>query len=166
MASMGVSKNQGDYADTLVAMTYMRFDEVQPWSHTTNTVAEKNERGQTYEDFKKEKTERFIDELEKKFPDLRNCIKTVYTSTPLSYRDYIGSHNGSMYGYIKDKDNPMRSILSPKTKIPNLYFTGQSLNMHGVLGVTIAAVNTCSEILGREYLLKKILDSEKALINS
>ena len=166
MASMGVSNNQGDYADTLVGLTFMRFDEVEPWSDTTNTVVEKNERAQTYEAFKKEKAERFIEVLEEKFPNLRNCIKAVYASTPLSYRDYIGSENGSMYGYIKDKDNAMKSIISPKTKIPNLYFTGQSLNMHGILGVTIGAVNTCSEILGRNYLLKKILDSENALINS
>lgn len=166
MVSMGVEKNQGDYGETLAGLTYMRFEEVEPWADSFNTVANKNDRGQSYEDFKKAKTDRFIEVLEQKFPNLGSCIKSVYASTPLSYRDYIGSRRGSMYGYAKDIDNPMKAILSPKTKIPNLYFTGQSLNMHGVLGVTIGAVNTCSEILGREYLLKKIVDSENALINS
>ena len=61
-----------------------------------------------------------------------------------------------MYGYVKDADSPMKSFLSPKTKLKNLFFTGQSLNMHGVLGVTISAVLTCSEIVGREMLLEKI----------
>jgi all-trans-retinol 13,14-reductase len=28
--------------------------------------------------------------------------------------------------------------------------------MHGVLGVTIGAVVTCSEIIGKEYLVNKI----------
>jgi all-trans-retinol 13,14-reductase len=28
--------------------------------------------------------------------------------------------------------------------------------MHGILGVTVGAVVTCSEILGRAYLMKKI----------
>jgi all-trans-retinol 13,14-reductase len=46
----------------------------------------------------------------------------------------------------------------PKTKIPNFYFTGQNTNLHGVLGVTIGSVVTCGEILGLEYLLKKIKD--------
>ena len=39
-------------------------------------------------------------------------------------------------------------------------FTGQSLNMHGILGVTISAVITCSEILGKDYLLNKILKAK------
>jgi all-trans-retinol 13,14-reductase len=31
--------------------------------------------------------------------------------------------------------------------------------MHGVLGVTIGAVVTCSEIVGKEYLVNKINQS-------
>jgi all-trans-retinol 13,14-reductase len=50
----------------------------------------------------------------------------------------------------------MKTFISPKTKIENLFLTGQSINMHGVLGVTIGAVVTCSEILGKDYLIKKI----------
>ena len=47
------------------------------------------------------------------------------------------------------------------TKIKNLLLTGQSLNMHGILGVTIGAVLTCSEVIGMEKLLNKILDANK-----
>ena len=97
------------------------------------------------------------DELEKKFPDIRDCIQEYYTSSPLSYRDYIGTNRGSMYGYTKDVNKSMQSFISPKTKIDNLLFTGQSLNMHGILGVTIGAVVTCSELLGQDYLLEKII---------
>ena len=43
----------------------------------------------------------------------------------------------------------------------NLYFTGQSINMHGVLGVTIGAILTCSEIVGKEYLVDKINKESK-----
>jgi len=66
-----------------------------------------------------------------------------------------------MYGYVKDANNPMKSFLSPKTRLKNLFFTGQSLNMHGILGVTISAVLTCSEIVGREYLLDKIVKANE-----
>ncbi|MNR30326.1 hypothetical protein D3C85_1477750 [compost metagenome] len=83
----------------------------------------------------------------------------MHTSTPLSYRDYIGGHNGNMYGYEKDSNNPMKTFIPSKTKLDNLYLTGQSINMHGVLGVTIGAVVTCSEILGREYLVNKIIQN-------
>lgn len=156
MVSMGVRKNQDEWGEQLTAITYMHYDEVAPWEDTFNTVADKNERGESYEEFKQKKTEAFLIELEKKFPNIRECIQSVYTSTPLSYRDYIGCNRGSMYGYVKDVNDPLKSFISPRTKIGNLYFTGQSLNMHGILGVTISGVVTCSEILGGNYLIEKI----------
>ncbi len=153
-------KNEG-YAESLTSIAYMHFDEVAPWQRTFNTVVEEQERGEAYEEFKKRKVEAYLKALEKKFPTIRESIRSIHTSTPLSYRDYIGCHEGSMYGFKKDANNPMKSFLSPKTKIKNLFFTGQGLNMHGILGVTISAVLTCSEMIGREYLLDKILASEK-----
>ena len=161
MLSMGVKKNQTEWAEGLTAMTYMRFEDVKKWKDTFNTVAEKSDRGEEYKKFKEEKIDKFIKEIEKKFPNIRDCIQSVHASTPLSYRDYIGNNEGSMYGYVKDAESPMKTFLSPKTKLKNLFFTGQSLNMHGILGVTISAVFTCSQIIGREKLMESI---EKSLI--
>ncbi|WP_459209517.1 phytoene desaturase family protein [Aquimarina rhabdastrellae] len=154
------TKNPG-YADNLTSIAYMHYEDVAQWEDTFNTVVNETERGADYERFKQERVEAYLIELEKKFPEIRKHIKSIHTSTPLSYRDYIGCYKGGMYGFKKDADNPMRSFLSPRTKISNLFFTGQGLNMHGILGVTISAVLTCSEIVGKEHLLKKILASEK-----
>ena len=156
LVSMGVRKNQDDWAENLTAMTYMRYDEVAEWADTFNTVAEESDRGDSYEKFKDKKTEQFLVELEKKFPSIRESIQSIYTASPLSYRDYIGSNDGALYGYVKDADNPMMSFLSPKTKSKKLFFTGQSVNMHGILGVTISGVLTCSHIIGKEKLLDAI----------
>ena len=156
MASMNASKNNEIWADGMTFITYMKFDDVLPWSKTFNTTAEKNDRGESYHQFKTRKASRFLDEIEIKFPGIRDCIKSVHTSSPLSYRDYIGGDNGNMYGYVKDSNNPMKTLIPSKTKLDNLYLTGQSINMHGVLGVTIGAVVTCSEIVGKEYLMTKI----------
>ncbi|MFP9115977.1 phytoene desaturase family protein [Flavobacterium sp. RHBU_3] len=156
MASMNVTSKQDEWAESMTAITFMDFNDVKRWEHTHNTTAEKSDRGEDYEKFKQEKTEKFLQKLEMKFPGIRDCIKSVYTSTPLSYRDYIGGQNGNLYGYVKDSNSPMKTYLAPKTKLDNLYLTGQSINMHGVLGVTIGAVVTCSEILGKEYLVNKI----------
>ena len=161
MISMGVKKNNNEYGDNMTVMTYMRYEEVNPWGNTFNTVINKNERGQSYDDFKKEKAEKIIVEIEKKFPNIRDCIQETYTTSPLSYRDYIATNRGSMYGYVKDVNKSMQSFISAKTKIDNLLFTGQCLNMHGILGVTISSVVTCSEILGQDYLLNKILEANK-----
>jgi len=156
MLSMGVRKDQDEWSSNLTAMAYMKFDEVIKWKNTYNTVANESERGAAYEKFKDEKSEIFIQELEKKYPTIRECIQSVHASTPLSYRDYIGSNDGAIYGYEKDADNPMMAFLSPKTKANKLFFTGQSVNMHGILGVTISAILTCSHIIGKEKLMRSI----------
>lgn len=156
MASMNASKKEEIWAEGMTFLTYMKYKDVEPWADTFNTTAEESDRGESYREFKNRKAAKFLDEIEIKFPGIKNCIKSVHTSTPLSYRDYIGGHNGNMYGYVKDSNNPMKTMIPLKTKLENLYLTGQSTNMHGVLGVTIGAVNTCSEIIGREYLVTKI----------
>ncbi|ROH96314.1 phytoene desaturase family protein [Chryseobacterium daecheongense] len=165
MLSSTPSKHYPEFAESLTAISYMDFDEVKAWENTINTVANQHERGKQYEQFKQEKTERMIDALEKKIPDLRSSIKAVYTSSPLSYRDYIGSFKGNMYGYVKSSENPLKTMVSPRTKIDNIFLTGQSVNMHGILGVTIGAFNTCAEILGKdlidERLTQMIKQSEK-----
>ncbi|PXY39678.1 all-trans-retinol 13,14-reductase [Flavobacterium cheongpyeongense] len=156
MASMNASKKENEFADGMTFITYMKYDDLLPWVNTFNTTAEENDRGESYDKFKSRKAARFLEEIEIKFPGIKDCIKSVHTSTPLSYRDYIGGHNGNMYGYVKDSNNPMKTFIAPKTKLDNLYLTGQGINMHGVLGVTIGAVVTCSEIVGKEYLVNKI----------
>lgn len=152
MLSSTPSKHHPEFAESLTAISYMDFDEVKQWGNTVNTVADAHERGEQYEQFKLEKTEKLIDALEKKIPGLRHAIQQIYTSSPLSYRDYIGSFEGNMYGYMKNSDNPLKTMVSPRTKIDNLFLTGQSVNMHGILGVTIGAFNTCAEILGKDTI--------------
>lgn len=152
MLSSTPSKHHPEFAESLTAISYMDFDEVKAWQKTVNTIAEERERGKQYEKFKLEKAEKMIDALEKKIPNLRGSIKNIYTSSPLSYRDYIGSFEGNMYGYIKSSENPLKTMVSPRTKISNLFLTGQTVNMHGILGCTIGAFNTCAEILGKEKI--------------
>lgn len=144
------------FAEAISIMTYMRFDEVEQWKETHHTTLDENIRDEAYLEFKKRKAEKLLDMVEIKFPGIRNCIQSYYTSTPLSYRDYMGTDDGSMYGIIKDVNEPMKSMISVKTKVPNLYLTGQNINLHGVLGVTECALLTCGAIVGKEYLLNKI----------
>lgn len=156
MLSMGVNKANSEFADNLSVLTYMDFDKVKQWEDSVNTVVDENKRGEDYEKFKEEHIEKILIKLEEKYPKIRESIYSVYASTPLSFRDYIGSKKGNMYGFAKDADNPLKTFVYPKTKISNLYLTGQSINLHGILGTTIGAVATCSEILGQEYLINKI----------
>ncbi|MEE4255945.1 MAG: NAD(P)-binding protein [Bacteroidales bacterium] len=145
------SSHPDEYADSFMVMADMEFDDVSKWSGTRF-----NKRGESYEDFKASRAERLLLLLEKRFPGIRSAILKTYTSTPLTFRDYTGTHEGSAYGILKDCHDPLRSIILPRTKISNLLFTGQNLNLHGMMGVTAGSVITCSEILGLEYLTNKI----------
>ena len=81
-------------------------------------------------------------------------VEKRFTSTPLTYRDYSLTPCGSAYGVRKDWRSPLTTILSPRTPIPNLLLTGQSLMLHGVEGVTMTALRTCTEIVGKDYVNK------------
>lgn len=117
MLSSTASKHHPEFAESLTAISYMDFEEVKEWENTFNTVADEHERGEAYEKFKLEKTEKMIEALEKKIPGLRHAIRRIYTSSPLSYRDYIGNFEGNMYGYMKSSENPLKTMVSPVPKL-------------------------------------------------
>lgn len=150
-----------EFTEGVTVMAYMRFEDVKKWENTFNTVSNESSRGEDYEAFKKQKAEILFDYVEKQFPGFKSCIKSYTTATPLSARDYIGTEDGSLYGLTKDYKDPLKSFISPRTKIPNLLLTGQNLNLHGVLGVTVSSVLTCSQILGMDYMIEKIRDAQK-----
>ena len=47
---------------------------------------------------------------------------------------------------------PMMTILTLRTPVPNLLMTGQNLMLHGLHGVTMTALFTCAEVIGREKI--------------
>jgi all-trans-retinol 13,14-reductase len=151
MAYTPATKETQEFADNMIVMTYMKYEELLKWENTTV-----ERRGEEYKEFKRIKAEQLLDLMEEKFPGLRSHIKAYYTSTPLTYRDYVGTINGSIYGLLKDSNNPMKTFIFPRTKIPNLLLTGQNINSHGLLGVSIGSFMTCGELLGLRYLFNKI----------
>jgi phytoene dehydrogenase-like protein len=132
----------------------MDYQELKKWENTFT-----GDRGEEYLDFKKEKAEILLNAVEKQFPHIRDHIDAYYTSTPLTWRDYTGTRSGSAYGIIKDYNKPLESLILPRTQIPNLFLTGQNNSVHGILGVTISSVVTCSEIIDGTYLINKIKNS-------
>lgn len=139
------------FADVVTILSPMFFDEVAQWS---NTSVER--RGDSYKEFKQVKAEEIIDFAARYIPNIRESVEKIYTATPLTYRDYTATPEGSAYGITKSYKNPLISLIPTKTKMGNLFLTGQNLNVHGALGVTLTATLTCSELLGKEYLAKKI----------
>jgi all-trans-retinol 13,14-reductase len=64
-----------------------------------------------------------------------------------------------MYGKERDYQRPLESTISHRTKIPNLYLTGQNLNLHGMLGVSLSSLITAGEFVGLKKLLKEVRET-------
>ena len=137
------------YAQAGEILTVMRYDELAQW---VGTKVER--RGKAYKDFKRRKAEKVLAQLERDFPGTLANVEAYYTSTPLTYVDYTGTKEGSMYGILRDINMPR---ILHRTKIPNLFLTGQNINAHGIKGVIIGAIITCSEFLGRDFILKQVM---------
>ncbi|MDR3133789.1 MAG: FAD-dependent oxidoreductase [Prevotellaceae bacterium] len=133
-------------------LTPMHWEEVAQWSEG----AQAGHRDEAYRQFKERKAEECIALAAEKIPGLKQAIEKIYTSTPLTYRDYTGTWNGSAYGIRKDYTNTLQTILPPQTPIPNLLLTGQNLNLHGVLGVSMTSFFTCAKIVGMEKLVSEL----------
>lgn len=143
-----------EYSSTAVnidLLSPMSWQEVEKWSH--HPVGR---RGEDYVAYKEEKAEECIRLVERRIPELRGAIDKIFTSSPLSYHSYIASAEGCAYGIRKDYKNPMFTVLTPRTPIPNLLQTGQSLNLHGILGVSMTSFFTCAEILGMDKIVEII----------
>jgi all-trans-retinol 13,14-reductase len=128
---------------------------LEKWYNTVSTYYKKNDRGSDYEDLKGLLSEKIINLVSEIFPGIRES-GSMHTMTGLTYRDHIGSLEGSFYGISKDHNDPLNTFILPQTKIPNLLFTGQNLNVHGVYGVTITSLITCSTFIGMDNLLHEI----------
>lgn len=117
-------------------------------------------RGDEYEKWKKDLTEACLIRYERYYPSIREYISYIGASSPLTYRDYTGTPDGTAYGIMKNSVNPLPTMFSVRTKVPNLLLSGQSLYVHGIIGVTMTATITCAELLGNEYLAKRITANE------
>ena len=145
LVSCRIPEDGSKYVQQVDLLTPMNWSECEQWSHT-----EVDRRGEDYKAMKKRVADECITLAERFIPGLRDRITGCYTSTPLTYRNYTLTPEGSAYGLRKDFRNPMITLLSPRTPIPNLLLTGQNLMLHGLHGVTMTALFTCAEVLGKE----------------
>lgn len=144
-------EGQGSYAETMVIISEMDYEWVKPWEAT-----QVGHRGASYEQWKRQMTEQVLDFMEKIYPDIREKTEFVMASSPLTIRDYYGNKEGSNYGFLRDSHNIMLSQLSVFTKVRNLYLTGQNVNIHGMCGVALTAIQTVEALVGTNTVVRKI----------
>ena len=143
--------DDGLFTETVTLLVPMEWEQVVRWENTCS-----GRRGPEYKEFKRCFTEAVLHFVEGFFPGLCDAADSVCTSSPLTYRDYTSAPEGTAYGLQKDFNRPLVSLIPIRSRVGNLLLTGQNLNVHGMLGVTITAAFTCSELVGESYLAKKI----------
>jgi all-trans-retinol 13,14-reductase len=139
------------YAEKMIVNCIMNYDTVRAWENTTP-----GKRGEAYKAFKRRCEQRVIDKLQELYPDIRSCIQSVYSASPLSIRDFCDQKEGALYGVKKDCEHIALSHIPVRTKLQNLLLTGQNVSLHGILGVPLTALKTCAELTGLDYLLDRI----------
>jgi all-trans-retinol 13,14-reductase len=68
----------------------------------------------------------------------------------------MGTRRAGAYGLFKDSTNIAASLIPIKTKVKNLLLTGQNVNMHGIGGVPMTAIETIQTIFADESVLNGI----------
>ncbi len=151
LMTLPTTKND-QYAERAIATCIMRYEDFEQWEDTYI-----RKRGDDYEKFKIQLKNKLLNLINEVFPNFNNSIQNIYSGTPLTIRDYLRTKNGGLYGYQKNCDNLIKAHVFPKTKIDNLFLTGQNVNLHGILGVPLSAILTTSVFIGdMNYLINKI----------
>ncbi len=140
LVSFGVPNGVGEeYASNIDLLTPMQ------WSDVAQFAGSKvMRRPADYNVLKERKAAQLIDLANNYVPGLKDAVENIYTSTPLTYADYTGTEQGAAYGINKDFNRLAYTLLTPLTPIPNVFFTGQNLSLHGILGVSMTSLFTCA----------------------
>ena len=142
LVSFGVPDAGDEYANNVDLLTPMQWADVAEFAGSKVM-----RRPDAYNELKERKAAQLIDIADRYVPGLKDAVEHVYTSTPLTYADYTGTEQGSAYGVNKDFNRLPYTLLTPLSPIPNVYFTGQNLNLHGILGVSMTSLFTCAAAL-------------------
>lgn len=129
----------------------MHHEQVARWQHSAT-----GERAAEYYEFKEKVSTELLSSVERALPDWAGKTTMVELATPLTFRDFIASTEGSIYGIRHSIDQWGKYAIQPPTRIENLLLTGQSVVMPGVVGVTVGALVSCAFLLGFEYIFSKV----------
>ena len=110
----------------------------QPWG----------KRGGDYDAFKGYFTDRLLEQLYAKLPQLRGKVDYCELSTPLSTDFFCFYRRGEMYGLAHNPERFEQDWLRPKTAVKGLYLTGQDVMSCGVGGAMMGGFLSALSVLG------------------
>lgn len=139
------------YAKTISIMCPMPFAFWAPWKDTP-----RSNRPVAYREAKEKIALALIRRLEELWPGVGTQVDFWEGATPLTFRDYTGTWDGSAYGIKKSCEHLREATLSTRTRLENLLLAGQSVVLPGIVGATTSAAAAVGNIVGYEALVKKL----------
>lgn len=140
---------------TVDVITMARFDWYQRWANTAW-----RKRGADYEAQKREVTDRLLEVVYQRLPQLRGKVDVVEASTPLSAANFAGHARGELYGL---DHSPIRHTLplTPRTPVEGLVLSGADVGTCGVAGAMLGGLVAASSVLGGSLMGKVLKPSPR-----
>jgi len=128
-----------------VVLTYAKKEWFDEWDNVEKKDRKKND---DYQEKKEYFKQRILAETLKYYPQLEDKIVHSMVGTPLTFKYYIATPNGEVYGMDSTMERYRCTQIRPSTSIENLYNTGQDTTTLGLTGALMSGVLTASEMLG------------------
>jgi all-trans-retinol 13,14-reductase len=133
---------KGKLYKVLTALEPAFFKDVAEWKDTYL-----KKRGEAYENYKKNRIEQILKRITDFYPEYKDRLEVIEAASMLSYRDFLNSPDGTAYG-IKQKVGQIN--LFGRLPLRNLYASGQSAVLPGVVGAMMSSFIILRAILGRD----------------
>jgi len=123
-----------------------------------------NKRGDEYLAYKEALSQKLLNKLFEREPQLRDKLDYYELSTPLSTQFYQKNVSGEIYGLDHFVERFNKPFLHPQTPVKNLYMTGADIMTAGVGGALMAGVITTMRMLGLRKMsqVKSLFTNYKA----
>lgn len=128
------------WAETIEIYVPSTIDEVAQWKETTV-----QHRGEEYEKYKLMVAQKALDAIAVYYPNVKDAIENITTATALTIRDYYGNPEGAAFA--------QQGLYLPiKTKISNLFMTGQAIQSQGLAGIATTSTFLTEVIIGKSLI--------------
>lgn len=115
-------------------------------------------RAEEYKAYKDKFSGMFLERMYKYYPKTLGKVKSIEIGTPITTKHFLNAPKGASYGLEWTPEHFNEELLKkyfiPKTKLPNLYLTGEASFFGGFCGATISGYITAYKIIGLSGMLK------------
>ncbi len=133
---------------TIEAITVAPFQWFEKWEGTPW-----KKRGEDYEAFKEELSQRMLEALYEQVPQVRGKVDVYELSTPLTTQHFCAYERGEIYGLDHTPSRFRQRFLRPTTPVNGLYLTGQDIATCGVAGGLFGGVLAAAAVIQRSPTL-------------